>query len=221
MVSSRFVNIDNKQLIEKALNSGYTLDREFKGGFVLRDSSFQFNGLIPTIKIYNENDGKSSLKLKLGVFRLACANGLLVTDDIDVKRVIHIGKKPLEFMNDFIKELVALRDQYEEIKSSVANMNKIMERNAQRLFAYNMIKARGLKLKTNEKIEEVIDLLLICRRPEDSEETIFNIINRVQENLTRHFNPEIKMKMKLRLLKNEEKLDQLNQNVWNIALKVA
>lgn len=90
-VGPRFMHISNASLAVMAQNFGYRLDPDARVRIVGNDRrmvatvklpSFAFNGgdsrLIPQLFLFNDNTGRSSLRLSVGLFRLVCSNGLTV-----------------------------------------------------------------------------------------------------------------------------------------------
>jgi hypothetical protein len=46
---------------------------------------------IPEVLIINSHDGLSSLKIRIGIFRLVCSNGMVVGTDLFEKNIRHVG----------------------------------------------------------------------------------------------------------------------------------
>lgn len=133
---------------------------------------------VPEIVLMNAHDGSSAYRLLVGVFRVVCANGLIVAEkSLAAIRVAHIGQHTIaEVVTGTHKLIAALPDvlgQVEDWRSTVLSME-------QRL-AY----ARAaLAIRYPDRLAPIEpQQLLNVRRTEDASADLWTAFNRVQEHL--------------------------------------
>ena len=171
---------------------------------------------IPEIILMNSHDGTSSYKLMLGIFRLVCANGLIVkSGDVREVSVRHSGRESLiddviEGSYEIIDEAPVVMNQIEEWKSTVASIGQ------QQAFANAALELRGTSLDVSPIS------LLSSRRSDDScdlngKRDIWKTMNVVQENLIRggvqgrRSNGD---RQRLRSVKSVDVDTKLNRALW-------
>jgi len=170
--------------------------------------------VFPIIYASNSHDGTSCFVLRAGLFRLICENGLVIsTADFESLKIRHMGYDINELQN---------RIEYilERLPQTVEFMNKMVETKLNEAqaekFAEESIKFRfpGVPIKVNLK-----DLLTPVRG-EDSEPSIWNIFNIVQEKLIKgDFIYESNNKTrKARPIKNFQQDILINEKLFNLAL---
>ena len=173
---------------------------------------------VPEIVLMNSHDGTSSYRLMMGIFRLVCANGLIVKScDIGEVRVRHSGDESLiddviEGSYEIIDEAPKVITQIEEWKSTVATIEQ------QQVFANAALELRGTSLDVSPIS------LLSSRRSADScdlngKRDVWKTMNVVQENLIRggvqgrRSNGE---RQRLRGVKSVDVDTKLNRALWTI-----
>lgn len=137
---------------------------------------------IPEVVLVNSHDGSSSYRLMLGVFRIACANGLIVASSMmeDI-RVRHSGRDNL--IDNVIEGSFKVIGEAPKAIEQVNEWQGLMLPHAeQRLLAEAALELRGTSLEIGA------DTLLRARRPDDREEggaerSLWKTMNVVQENL--------------------------------------
>ena len=133
----------------------------------------------PQIIMRNSHDGSSLLELYNGVFRLVCANGLVVSDSSAVQpvRVKHASNPVLEAM--FVVQELASRTKavFEHIDAMRATP---MTEKQQLSFA-----REALKLHAGVSVIDPAAMLGNVRRPEDKGNDVWHVFNRIQEHLVR------------------------------------
>jgi hypothetical protein len=171
---------------------------------------------IPEIVLLNSHNGTSSYQIDLGIFRLACLNGLIVSSgSYDSIRVRHSGHKDIvneviEGSFKIIEDAPKVIQQIEQFKHQVISLDK------SKALASAALELRGTVLDVPP--EE----LLRTRRAADSFETgrtIWKTFNVIQENLTRGgmigYN-ERKQAKRLRGIKSVDGDTKLNRALWRL-----
>lgn len=192
-----------------------------------RHEAFLTEGLqrgqeIPEIVLLNSHNGSSSYQIDLGLFRIVCANGLIVSSgNFDGLRVRHSGdadvvNQVIEGSFKIIEDAPKLIAQVDQFK------NTILDREQQRIFAETALAIRETALDVQPS------KLLQARRREDASESqnrdLWRTFNVVQENLIRGGVAGITKKnkiMRMRGVKSVDKDTQLNRALWQMAEKMA
>jgi hypothetical protein len=139
----------------------------------LRDS-------ITEIVLINSHDGTSAYQLRLGVFRVVCTNGLIVSVGVfPAIRIAHRG----DVVEDVIRGALEMSERFGSLGEKVEQMERrLLLKNEQIRFA-----ERALALRYPELAQSGMEpsQLLTCRRIEDAANDLWTVLNRVQENLIR------------------------------------
>ncbi len=150
----------------------------------LREMTRKVGDMIPEIILTNSHDGSSSYNITLGMFRLACSNGLCVkASDIDEVRVRHSGKNTL--IDDVIEGSYKIIEETPKVIEQVHNWQQItLDPQDQVKFAEAALVLRGTSLE----VEPV--KLLKSRRSADNPDAngnrdLWKTMNVVQEHLIR------------------------------------
>lgn len=138
--------------------------------------------VIPEVVWSNSHNGRCRPKLFFGMFRLVCANGLIVADKMfaggawrhlgDIATIMHGVEETL--------------GHTKEVMGRVVSMQRTLLTDAQR----NAFANQALALRYADEEGKVVapitaELLLAPRRPEDQSKTLWHTFNVVQENLMR------------------------------------
>jgi hypothetical protein len=135
---------------------------------------------VPEVVFLNSHDGTSAYQIRVGIFRVVCTNGLIVSAGaFPSVRVAHRGDVVEEVVTSALEmseRFVVLADQVKRMES------RLLSKVEQVAFA-----ERALAIRFPEPqacgIEPV--QLLGCRRVEDLGEDLWSVLNRCQENLLR------------------------------------
>mgnify|MGYP003451282239 CR=1 FL=1 len=237
-MSKRYVQMDTRKLVTALLNlksKGQPVfelrdiqTKKSKGGkptagrgihFVkLRTTiPYELNGelLHPEIVIKNSYDGSCPLIVLLGIFRIACSNGLIVTiKDLGNIKIRHMGT-PEEVAVDvavgFAKNLRRMVEAQEQLASKVLSDEEMIE------FA---VLAAEIRWKDKFTVEETLQLLEVAR-PEDEGSNLWAVMNRVQEKLMNGGIKTAKMGRTSRKITNGSEDARINQEVWALAMEFA
>lgn len=128
--------------------------------------------------LINSHDGTSAYKLMLGVFRLVCSNGMVVSESlaesINIRHTGRIVDQVLNGTDSLIQaapKLTVTMNQWRQI---------LLNTDEARVFA-----EQAITLRYEQNSPVTVDQVLESRRPEDSQNSLWHVFNRVQESLIR------------------------------------
>jgi hypothetical protein len=190
-LSNKYKVVATKQLAEKFKSMGFVVD-EYKETRVRKVSkqgyqkhlvrlsnpnvlSTKHNDIKLQLLVTNSHDGLSGFSIKLGFFRFVCANGLIVGDVFESVNLRHTGNI-IEKVDDAVERMVA---QTKKLDDAITAMKqKTLTEDEQREFI-----SKAIKLRYPTK--DIQDVSIPILRPEDGENNVFSLYNRVQETLIR------------------------------------
>jgi hypothetical protein len=152
---------------------------------VFRNNDVVINGkdgdtIFPQILLTNSHDGKNSFSFQAGLFRMICENGLVIsTKQFEAFKIRHMGYD-FETLQGVIKDVISSLDLTVE---SMNKMKQIELSEEQTLdFAKQLLQNRvdGLN-NTFDKV--AINQVLEPQRSEDIGNGLWEVFNRVQENI--------------------------------------
>jgi len=145
-----------------------------------RFETIKLKDAVPEVVLLNSHDGTSAYHLRLGLFRVVCTNGLIVaTGTFPSVRVMHRH----DVVDAVVTGAIELSERFEQLAHEVRLMEqRLLFRDEQRHLA-----ERALSLRYHDAPHSGMQpsQLLTCRRPEDSRESLWTLLNRIQENLIR------------------------------------
>jgi hypothetical protein len=150
---------------------------------------------VSSLTISNSCSGNSPLTMDLGVYRMVCSNGLIAFDKHgESTKIRHIETD----YNNLNTILGGLNNKVDKVLGSFNMLrNKQLTTEEAREFAYQ---AARLKYTPNEISDVTINDLLSLNRIEDEGNDLWNVYNRVQENLTENIrNMDVDINMNRRL----------------------
>jgi hypothetical protein len=175
LIQAGFVPVDARQTHTRSASALHArhivrLRRRFE--------TVQLKDAVPEIVLLNSHDGTSAYQLRMGLFRVVCTNGLIVSRGAFPEHcVAHRG--------DVVEEVVTGAVRIAERFDALAVEVEVMEQ--RRLFKDEQISfaERALALRYPDAAETgmVASRLLTCRRQEDEADDLWSTLNRVQENL--------------------------------------
>lgn len=135
-------------------------------------------GVYPEVVLTNSHDRGSSFIIELGLFRLVCSNGLMVSSGtFSSYRVRHV-KATIE---DVLEATYSIIGQFPEVSETVSKFQNVMLSDSQR---YQFAEAASLLRWDAEKRPFDSARLLQPRRQADQGSSLWNVYNVIQENLT-------------------------------------
>ncbi len=200
------------------------LEREQYARHVVRFRHNDFTGgersgeEIPELVLLNSHDGTSSYRLMLGIFRMVCSNGLIVSSgQIDEIRVRHKGHD--ELLEDIIDA------SYEIVENAPKAFNQIeqwknieLSPSDQEIYAESAFELRGSKMEVEPQE------LLRLRRFADKGNDLWKTMNCVQENLIRGGYRARNAKNERKRVRGVKSVDtdtKLNRALWLLTERMA
>jgi hypothetical protein len=193
----------------------------------------------PQVVIQNASDGSSAVRLFAGMFRFACANGIVVGDAVSRLVLPHRGAN---LMKNIIEHAAQIRGRMNKVAEVVEQWRSIeLDTEAQHRFAANACRLRweGATIVNRAqdsigdlcKGEKLIDTssFLQVRRKADSRNDLWTTFNRVQETLIRggtevysldpqDLTPRL---IRSRRVTSMDTDNRINQGLWNLASQTA
>lgn len=166
-----------------------------------------------SIVITNSYDTTKSIRVNSGIFRLICANGLVVGKDISPEiKINHVGDKMWHEL------LVAINTQIAHADKVLHNARKLQGTS---LDSFQKVKflQDAVKLRTDMELE-----IVPVRRIEDEGQDLYTLFNVIQEGLVRG---GIKVKNKegktrtLRALSSQDNVVDINKKLFDLAMSYA
>jgi len=171
------------------------------------------NEIKPVLYLRNSYHGRSRLRLDLGFFRFACMNGLFVGQSLKSFNKKHIGMD-----QEYIKGVFS--EMKEAFKGAVPVIRSLMEKEISLDEQLNMAKAiltERLHLQQNV-VEAEYSKLLTINRPEDSGNSVWKVMNRIQENLGLNFNSvPVEMTYTVEVLDKDNQIQQKERRVRRLS----
>lgn len=189
-VSSSFAHINTATVVQKMLDNGFVVARaqqkntrtEERRQFTRHLIAFRKGGqqlvvgdYIPEFVLVNAHDGTTAYNLYFGIFRVLCANGLVVGNKISAINIPHRGDVAQAVLDNTFK----LVDGQEELFQHVERMRarELLE-GEQHSFAN---KAMCIRYDSEHPFNHRD--LLKARREQDAHNNLWSVLNRIQENL--------------------------------------
>jgi hypothetical protein len=145
-----------------------------------RVETVQLRDAVPEIVFLNSHDGTSAYQLRVGLFRVVCTNGLIVSAGVfPVWRVMHRG----DVVADVVTAALQISERFDALAAAVERMERTpLDRLQQLDFAADAFALRFPKdlhggLQPSQ--------LLVPRRAEDAGNDLWRTFNVVQENILR------------------------------------
>lgn len=181
------------------------------------NKSFHVDGetLFPEIVIKNSYDGSCPLVVEMGIFRLVCSNGLIIkSKDLGSIKIRHTGT-PLEVAYDIVKGIASRLPKMLAVQRQLAETSltdiQIVE------FAKRAAKIRWDNIAEDADVTEFITAI----RPEDNGNSVWKIMNVVQEKLMNGGVKMSGMRRTGRQVKNANEDLRINQELFELAMEYA
>lgn len=172
----------------------------------------QVGEVIPEVVLTNSHDRSFSFQGSMGLFRVKCTNGLVVSESMFQSFSIkHKGYKfsvVEEMITKYVSSLPDVVEHISSYKKVILNQEKKSE------FA-----KKALHLKYKNGLDMDSNLLLTPKREEDQKDDLWTVFNVVQENLFRgeiSYANSNNRKCKTRSLESVQAHLILNQNLWGL-----
>ena len=192
---------------------------------VFRNNDVVINGedgdtVYPQVLLTNSHDGKNSFQFTAGLFRMICENGLVVaTDTFEDVKIRHMGYD-FSTLQDTIKEMV------ERLPLTVEAMNKMKEIELGEEQMFNLAKSfLDIRVEDTDNTfdDQAVEEVLEAQRKADEGNMLWEVFNRVQENIIEgnfeYKTPSGKLRQ-ARIIKNFKQDQDVNKKMFSEALKL-
>jgi hypothetical protein len=145
-----------------------------------RYETVQLRDAIPEIVFLNSHDGTSAYQLRMGLHRVVCTNGLIVSQGAFRSiRVAHRG----DVVDEVVAGALAMAEGFLGLAAQVERMEQMHLDEDQQL----QLAQRALSVRYPHVAEAGLhsSQLLSCRREADAGSDLWSVFNRIQENLLR------------------------------------
>jgi len=221
-LTDKYIQTPTSRVVEDLMNLGWQVtkaqevkSRKYKGFqkhvIVFRHPDIMIKGAngddaFPQILLTNSHDGKAAFNFRVGIFRLVCSNGLVVSDadfnNVSIRHINYTFETLQSKIQEVIAKLPGLVQKINLFKSTQLSEDQMME------FA-----TKAATLRTKQKVN-IMDLLN-ADRVEDQGSDLWVVFNRVQEKL---LGGSYKAgKRKARSVKNFQKDIQINEQLFELA----
>jgi hypothetical protein len=216
LMNAGFVPVDARQAATRRASPLHArhvvrLRRRFET-VLLKDQS------IPEVVFLNSHDGTSTYQLRMGIFRVICTNGLIVSRGaFPGYCVSHRGN----VVDEVVEAAVKISEQFDSLAVQVERMERRrMCKDEQLRFA-----AAAMALRYRDPLQAGMhpSQLLTCRRTEDLGDNLWVLMNRIQEHLSQgglsRRSPNDRL-VRVRRLTSIKRDVQLNGQLWDLATEV-
>jgi hypothetical protein len=221
-LTDKYVQTPTSRVVEDLINLGWQVtkaqevkSRKYKGFqkhlIVFRNPEIMIKGkdgddAFPQILLTNSHDGKAAFNFRVGIFRLVCSNGLVISDaDFSNVSIRHVNYT-FETLQTKIQEVIAKLPNLVQ-KINLFKSTQLTEAQMQD-FA-----SKAMQLRTKQRVN-IMDVLN-ADRPQDAGTDLWVVFNRVQEKLIG--GSYRTGKRKARSVKNFQKDIQLNEQLFELA----
>jgi Domain of unknown function (DUF932) len=183
-----------------------------------RFETVQLKDAIPEVVFLNSHDGTSAYQLRMGIFRVVCTNGLIVSRGaFPTHCVSHRGN----VVDDVIAGALEISERFGSLAGEVERMER------RHLFKDEQLRfaERALALRYADPVQRGIQppQLLTCRRTEDLGDDLWSTLNKVQENLLggglHRWSPRGRLTRTRRITSIREGV-RVNSQLWDLAAQV-
>lgn len=226
--TSKYQHISTPEIIGMLTEKGFTVDRAIEAktrkygwnGYQKHQVFFDIPGETNSdhklqLRLINSSNGGSSLQLHIGIYVFVCSNGLVKSNGEQGKLcIIHKGNPAKQFMKSV--EYAINRIPY--TKRIIQTMTQtVMGKVEQEKFAQY---ALGLRWK-QEDVSFTPQDLLTCHHDLQSDPTVWNIYNRLQEKTIQGFYYQGRRQVRrTRQIKSIDSDLKINQALWKYAEEV-
>ena len=191
------------------------------------DDDIQVGDSVVELLLKNAHDRSSAFVLHAGVFRMACANGIVIADSTFNKMSVRHGKN---IVNDIIEGSYEIIDDVPMIADHIEGMQGTELSGAEReIFAKTAYKVAYGEKDENDLTSDasIVNQMLRPKRHSDTGHDLWSTFNVVQENVIRGGLQTVKIGDKGRVRRNSkravgsiDKNIKLNKALWEMATQM-
>jgi len=169
--------------------------------------------LTPEILLINSHNGTSTVHMEIGIYRLVCANGLIIADS----RFAQVKRRHTGTDKEEIFRIVAeASKEFPDVWSKIDDYSSIKLTTNQKFdFA-----TKAVEFNWSENSVVMPKDVLHTRRVEDEDDSLFNVFNTVQENIIKggieYQNPRTQRPRHTRSIKNADRDIKVNAFLWGM-----
>ena len=168
--------------------------------------------------LFNSHDRSKSFSISAGIYRFVCANGLVIADSVfESYKIKHLG------------------DRENDVAAAVANITAIKPKLMQKIDKLESVELTQLEkesfarsaipLRFDKHLQVNHTDLLIPHRDDDKSNSLYTVLNVIQENLLRGnisgTNRETGRRFTSKEITSISKDVVVNQGLWDIAERIA
>ena len=223
-LTDKYVQTPTSRVVEDLMSMGWqvTKAQEVKArqgkGFqkhmvVFRNPEIMIKGAngddsFPQILLTNSHDGKAAFNFRVGIFRLVCSNGLVISDadfnNVSIRHTNYTFESLQTKINEVIAKLPGLVQKINLFKSTTLTETQMAD------FA---TKAAALR---NKQTVNIMDLLK-ADREQDKGDDLWVVFNRIQEKVISGGYGYGRKNRKARSVKNFQQDIKLNEQLFELA----
>lgn len=205
----------NRSRSSAAAEFGNHIVKFFHPDVYMKDQNGDIEAYV-NIVVMNNHMGTGSFKFEMGIFRLVCENGLIIKDkDFGGFNMRHSGYS----FEQLQETLNTAMTRLPEVVGKINDYNQIMmSKEAQKAFAQQAFALRSYQDRQLTEIE--LEEFLAPRRKQDEGDSLWVVLNRIQESVLKGGYSITNKKDKIRRAKSIKNIQQdikLNQQVWELA----
>lgn len=241
-VSERYVFVNTENIINDMLALGWHVvsakQRKPRAGVKTRFTPHQIifqnpeiqivsedEKLAPSIILMNSHDGTHTLQFRMGIYRAACSNGLVIPEDEYTSFKIRHRGYTFDTLKESMDRSLALVSEKTEVINTMIG-RELTEKEQMDLALKALLIRTNISTESVETpitySEETLRDVLKPRRPQDRWNTLWHVFNRVQEAVTHGgFQVEVEngKRRNLPALKSFERDFRMNEKLFSEALE--
>ena len=223
-LTDKYIQTPTSLVVEDLMNLGWVVTkvqeikaRKNKGYqkhmLVFRNPDIMIKGkdgddAFPQILLTNSHDGKAAFNFRVGLFRLVCSNGLVISDadfnNVSIRHMNYTFDTLKTKIGEVIAKLPNLVQKINLFKSTQLSDAALAE------FA---TKAAALR---NKQTINIMDVLRVDR-PEDNGSDLWSVFNRIQEKIVGGGYKYGGKSRKARSIKNFQQDIKINEQLFELA----
>ena len=223
-LSDKYVQTPTSRVVEDLMKLGWNVTKcqEIKArknkGFqkhiiVFRNPDIMIKGKngddsFPQILLTNSHDGKAAFNFRVGIFRLVCSNGLVISDadfsNVSIRHTNYTFETLQTKIGEIIAKLPGLVQKINLFKSKILTQEQM-----------NDFATKAATLRTKQVVN-AMDLLNSVRE-QDNGDDLWVVFNRVQEKVIGGEFSYGRKNRKSRSVKSFQKDIELNEQLFELA----
>ncbi len=168
--------------------------------------------------LFNSHDRSKSFSISAGIYRFVCSNGLVIADSVfETYKIKHLGERD-NAVTYAVSQITAIKPK---LISKIQRLESIKLSELEKVsFAKSSI-----PLRFDKHLEVDHTDLLTPHREEDRDNSLYTVMNVIQENLIRGnvagVNKETGRRFTSKEIKSISKDVEVNKGLWDIAERIA